>query len=201
MFTRMDQTIGELENMVARRQGFPDFDRSDLPSPWLLDLLFRLPNHATSAASMVPFEGAWITVWAKGPQPDAFSRSGLVMSSVVNPSGGKGTKSITAEFHNAFLEVMWSDPAICRSVRSPTQVSDPATVRGMASRGWSNSNGHRNAPRGRRDSSSCGVCQRQHAGHGSRSRCQKGARDRALAPSSAGDQTCNRSSSCSGFAV
>ena len=56
MFTRMDQTIGELENMVARRQGFPDFDRSDFPSPWLLDLLFRLPNHATSAASMVPFE-------------------------------------------------------------------------------------------------------------------------------------------------
>ena len=111
MFTRMDQTIGELENMVARRQGFPDFDRSDFPSPWLLDLLFRLPNHSTSAASMVPFEGAWITVWAKGPQPDAFSRSGLVMSSVVNPSGGKGTKSITAEFHNAFLEVMWSDPA------------------------------------------------------------------------------------------
>ena len=200
MFTRMDQTIGELENMVARRQGFPDFDRSDFPSPWLLDLLFRLPNHATSAASMVPFEGAWITVWAKGPQPDAFSRSGLVMSSVVNPNGSKGTKSITAEFHNAFLEVMWSIRHLpIRSLANPSigpSDSQRDGVAGLVQQQWTSK-----CLRGRRDSSSCGVCQRQHAGHGSRSRCQKGARDRALAPSSAGDQTCNRSSSGSGFAV
>ena len=60
---------------------------------------------------MVPFDGAWITIWAGTSQVHALKEAGFVNSPVLNPCEGQGTKSVTAEFHNGFLELMWSEPS------------------------------------------------------------------------------------------
>ena len=54
----------------------------------------------------------WIAVSRNAPERKALERAGFVISPDVNRHDGQGTASITAEFRNAFLELIWVDPAV-----------------------------------------------------------------------------------------
>ena len=46
------------------------------------------------------------------PERAALERAGLKISPDVNRHDGQGTASISAEFLNAYLELMWPDPTV-----------------------------------------------------------------------------------------
>jgi glyoxalase-like protein len=65
-----------------------------------------------TAASPVAFDHVWIMVSPNAPERAALERAGFQISPDVNHHEGQGTASITVEFQNAFLELMWPDPAV-----------------------------------------------------------------------------------------
>jgi hypothetical protein len=65
---------------------------------------------ATSAE--LEFDHVWIVVTRDPPERAALERAGLKISPDVNRHDGQGTASITAEFLNAYLELMWPDPTV-----------------------------------------------------------------------------------------
>src|SRR6516164_4719485 len=54
----------------------------------------------------------WIVVSPGAPQRAAFEQLGLKAAPGVNQHAGQGTASITFEFKNAFLELLWVDAAV-----------------------------------------------------------------------------------------
>lgn len=109
--TRLDQTIAELDDLVTKHLSIPVRERSSSPSFWLVDILFLLPGNSRAAAPPLTFDDVWITVWAAPQDRDALKKAGFTISPRVNRDENRGTASINAEFHNAFLELMWSEPA------------------------------------------------------------------------------------------
>jgi hypothetical protein len=78
----------------------------------------------------------WIVVSPGAPQREAFEQLGLVAAPGVNQHVGQGTASITFEFKNAFLELLWVD----RSV--PVAPGSEAAVRKFTRRQqWATSGG------------------------------------------------------------
>jgi glyoxalase-like protein len=67
---------------------------------------------ASPAASGLEFDHLWIMVTADAPERAAFERIGLRVSPSVNRHVGQGTASVTVEFPNAFLELMWPDAGV-----------------------------------------------------------------------------------------
>ena len=70
---------------------------------------------ATIAARLDPgieFDHAWIMVSQDAPERVALERAGFLISMDINHHPGTGTSSITVEFENTYLELMWSDPKI-----------------------------------------------------------------------------------------
>jgi hypothetical protein len=72
-----------------------------------------------SASSPTPASGAklefdhvWIVVTRDAPERSALERAGLKISPDVNRHDGQGTASITAEFQNFYIELMWPDPTV-----------------------------------------------------------------------------------------
>ncbi len=78
----------------------------------LLIALFLLPNLARAATAPVTVDHVWITVAAHAPERDALEEAGLSISPVVNNHLGQGTASVTVEFQNAFLELIWVEPTV-----------------------------------------------------------------------------------------
>jgi len=73
------------------------------------------PSASPSAASSEPqleFDHVWIVVTRDAPERAALERAGLKISPDVNRHDGQGTASISAEFLNAYLELMWPDPTV-----------------------------------------------------------------------------------------
>ena len=71
---------------------------------------------ATTGAPAPPpatleFDHVWITVSPNATERVALDRAGLLVSPDVNVHEGQGTASITVEFENAFLELLWVDSA------------------------------------------------------------------------------------------
>lgn len=62
--------------------------------------------------SPIEFDHLWIMVSPGGPERAALEHSGLQISPKVNRHDGQGTASITVEFENAFLELMWPDSTV-----------------------------------------------------------------------------------------
>lgn len=71
----------------------------------LVALIITPPVRADSSG--LEFDHFWVVV-----QPNAPERAGLRISPNVNHNDGQGTSSISAEFFNSYIELMWLDPAV-----------------------------------------------------------------------------------------
>jgi hypothetical protein len=80
--------------------------------PLLLVALFLLSDNARAAGPPAEFDHVWIMVSAGAPERAALKKAGFTISPVVNRHEGQGTASVTAEFQNAFLELMWVEPTV-----------------------------------------------------------------------------------------
>ena len=58
------------------------------------------------------FDHVWIMVSPNAPERAALERAGFQIAPTVNHHEGQGTASVTVEFQNAFLELMWLDPDV-----------------------------------------------------------------------------------------
>ena len=66
----------------------------------------------TVAAPELEFDHVWIVVSRDAPERAALERAGLKISPEVNRHDGQGTASISAEFLNSYIELMWPDPTV-----------------------------------------------------------------------------------------
>jgi hypothetical protein len=64
------------------------------------------------AASVLSLSHAWIVVPTGAPQRVALEKAGFRIDPTVNRHDGQGTASITIEFENGFLELIYPDPAV-----------------------------------------------------------------------------------------
>jgi len=58
------------------------------------------------------FDHVWIVVTRDAPERAALEKAGLKISPDVNRHDGQGTASITADFQNSYIELMWPDPTV-----------------------------------------------------------------------------------------
>src|SRR6266568_1422800 len=65
-----------------------------------------------AAAAELEFDHVWIVVSRDAPERAALERAGLKVSPNVNRHDGQGTASITAEFLNTYIELLWPDPTV-----------------------------------------------------------------------------------------
>jgi hypothetical protein len=65
-----------------------------------------------SAATDLQFDHIWIVVARDAPERAALEKAGLKISPNVNRHDGQGTASVSAEFLNAYIELMWPDPTV-----------------------------------------------------------------------------------------
>ncbi|HLJ91097.1 MAG TPA: hypothetical protein VKZ53_30115 [Candidatus Angelobacter sp.] len=74
--------------------------------------IFMVALAPAKAQSPVEFDHVWIMVSPNAPERAALERAGLQISPDINRHDGQGTASITVEFENAFLELMWPDSTV-----------------------------------------------------------------------------------------
>ena len=68
---------------------------------------------STSASQAeLEFDHVWIVVTRAAPERAALGKAGLKISPDVNRHDGQGTASITADFQNSYIELMWPDPTV-----------------------------------------------------------------------------------------
>ena len=67
---------------------------------------------ANTAAPKLEFDHVWIVVTRDAPERSALERVGLKISPELNRHDGQGTASITADFQNSYIELMWPDPTV-----------------------------------------------------------------------------------------
>src|SRR6266566_9703028 len=79
---------------------------------FLAALLAATSVPIAAAASELEFDHVWIVVTRDAPERAALERVGLKFSPNVNRHDGQGTASITAEFLNTYIELMWPDPTV-----------------------------------------------------------------------------------------
>jgi hypothetical protein len=65
----------------------------------------------TTAADL-EFDHVWIVVSRDAPERSSLEGAGIKIAPEVNRHDGQGTASVTAEFFNAYLELMWPDPTV-----------------------------------------------------------------------------------------
>jgi hypothetical protein len=70
------------------------------------------PAGVPAEAPALKFDHVWIMVSPGAPERAALERAGFQIAPTVNRHDGQGTASITAEFQNAFLELMWPDATV-----------------------------------------------------------------------------------------
>jgi hypothetical protein len=58
------------------------------------------------------FDHVWIMVSPSAPERGALERAGFQIAKDVNHHEGQGTSSITVEFENAYLELIWPDSTV-----------------------------------------------------------------------------------------
>jgi glyoxalase-like protein len=67
---------------------------------------------AAAATPQVEFDHVWIMVSPNAPERAALERAGFQISPDINRHEGQGTASITVEFQNAYLELIWPDATV-----------------------------------------------------------------------------------------
>ena len=108
--------------LLAWRPPFPETLRGKetvtnrLPSSrtviFLAGLVALTSVRMTAAAVELEFDHVWIVVSRDAPERAALERAGLKISPNVNRNDGQGTASVSAEFLNAYIELMWPDPTV-----------------------------------------------------------------------------------------
>jgi hypothetical protein len=78
----------------------------------VVGLLAVLLICVTATAAELEFDHVWIVVNRDAPERAALEKAGLKISPNVNRHDGQGTASISAEFLNAYIELMWPDPTV-----------------------------------------------------------------------------------------
>jgi hypothetical protein len=66
----------------------------------------------TVAAPDLEFDHVWIVVSRDAPERATLEHAGFKISPTVNRNDGQGTASVSAEFLNAYIELMWPDPTV-----------------------------------------------------------------------------------------
>lgn len=66
----------------------------------------------TASATKLEFDHVWIVVTRDAPERSALKRAGFKISPDVNRHDGQGTASVTADFQNFYIELMWPDPTV-----------------------------------------------------------------------------------------
>jgi hypothetical protein len=79
---------------------------------FIIGVVVLMSMRVTIAAAELEFDHVWIVVTRDAPERTALERAGLKISSQVNRHDGQGTASITAEFLNSYIELMWPDPTV-----------------------------------------------------------------------------------------
>lgn len=79
---------------------------------FLAGLVALTSARVTAAAVELEFDHVWIVVTRDAPERAALERAGLKISPNVNRNDGQGTASVSAEFLNAYIELMWPDPTV-----------------------------------------------------------------------------------------
>jgi Glyoxalase-like domain len=64
------------------------------------------------AQSKIEFDHIWVTVSPNAPERTALERAGFQISPDINRHDGQGTASITVEFQNSYLELIWPDSTV-----------------------------------------------------------------------------------------
>jgi Glyoxalase-like domain len=65
-----------------------------------------------SAGSPLTLDHAWIVVTTRAPQRAALEQAGFRIAPTINRHDGQGTASVTIEFLNGFLELIYPDPEV-----------------------------------------------------------------------------------------
>jgi hypothetical protein len=74
--------------------------------------LFAAVAVSAKPQSPIEFDHVWIMVSPNAPERAALQHAGFEISPDINRHDGQGTASITVEFENAFLELMWRDSSV-----------------------------------------------------------------------------------------
>jgi hypothetical protein len=70
------------------------------------------PFDPKSTAASLELDHLWIVVSQGAPERAVLERAGLAPSPKVNRHDGQGTASITFDFQNAYLELLWPDETV-----------------------------------------------------------------------------------------
>jgi hypothetical protein len=65
-----------------------------------------------AAERVVELDHVWVVASPGAPERSALERAGLIIAPTVNRHDGQGTASVTVEFENAFLELLWPDETV-----------------------------------------------------------------------------------------
>jgi hypothetical protein len=86
---------------------------SKAPGPVALALILLASAAAPATAlSGIELDHVWIMVSPNAPERAVLKHAGFQMSPDLNRHDGQGTASITVEFENAYLELMWPDSTV-----------------------------------------------------------------------------------------
>ncbi len=69
-------------------------------------------SKTTTSPAELAFDHVWIVVTRDAPERAALEKAGLKISPDVNRHDGQGTASITADFQNSYIELIWPDPTV-----------------------------------------------------------------------------------------
>jgi Glyoxalase-like domain len=75
-------------------------------------ILLTAATVPATAQSRIELDHVWIMVSPNAPEREAVQRAGFQISPDMNRHDGQGTASITVEFENSYLELMWPDSTV-----------------------------------------------------------------------------------------
>ena len=79
-------------------------------STFLIGVVALASVRIAVAAPELEFDHVWIVVSRDAPERAALERAGFKISPNINRNDGQGTASVSAEFLNVYIELMWPDP-------------------------------------------------------------------------------------------
>ena len=71
-----------------------------------------VPTSQSASPAGLEFDHVWIVVTRDAPERAALEKAGLKISADLNRHDGQGTASITADFQNSYIELMWPEPTV-----------------------------------------------------------------------------------------
>jgi len=91
----------------------------------------------TAPVTELEFDHVWIVLTRDAPERAALERAGLKISPDVNRHDGQGTASVSAEFFNAYIELMWPDPTVSLAPGAERGVEKFKNRMNWRTSGWS----------------------------------------------------------------